>query len=273
MRRLAWILVVLVLLAAGGVAALAWYADDDAEPSAPPAARAADEADGELVVQVAVPTKALRADAALITDSEIVDDAVAAVDDALELPADITIQLGGDPEGPYYDPETRTVEYPWQFVAESRRLLAASGYAGAELDTAVVDATRFILHHELGHELIDVLDLPVLGREEDAADGFAAFTAVELEDDGELVIAATDLFAAFDDEAGGELAEDDFFDSHSLDLQRFYSISCQVYGSDPDTYAGVIDGVGLSDERLDECPSEWEQVRTSWYDVLDEHLA
>jgi hypothetical protein len=37
-----------------------------------------------------------------------------------------------------------------------------------------------VLLHELGHVIIDEMKLPVLGREEDAADTFAALTMLEI---------------------------------------------------------------------------------------------
>jgi Putative metallopeptidase len=38
----------------------------------------------------------------------------------------------------------------------------------------------FVLTHELGHAVISEMDLPVLGREEDAADDFAILTALNV---------------------------------------------------------------------------------------------
>lgn len=255
------ILLSLVLLLTIAILFVAWFGGDG-EPVA----------DAPLEVQVKRAAKADRAAAKLIDEAGLVEDAAEAVNDLIQLPDRITVVFGGDPEGPYYDPNTRRIEYPWEFVTETRPLLAADGYRGEELDVAVADATRFILYHELGHALIDVLELPVLGREEDAADGFAAWMSVEHDEDGALVIAATDLFAAFDEQAGDELEADDFFDSHSLDLQRFYAISCLVYGADTDAYADVIDGLGIDEYRQEECPAEWEQLAAGWEQVLEPHL-
>ncbi|MBC7459726.1 MAG: hypothetical protein H7287_00035 [Thermoleophilia bacterium] len=197
----------------------------------------------------------------------------------LALKHDITVVFGGNPAGPFYDRTKHTIEYPWSFVTTTSELLDSSGYRGAQLTQATLDATQFIVEHEIGHALIDQYDLPVLGREEDAADSFAAFVAVELHDDGELVIGATDLFAAFADTSktaqqisGVAADESEFSDPHSSDLSRFYTISCLVYGADTTRYANVIADLGLSKTRLANCPAQWRQASDSWHQVLDPHL-
>lgn len=198
-------------------------------------------------------------------------DAIAdAVNESLELPGDVTVVMGGADDGPYYDPASRRIEYPWSFVRTTRDALGQAGYrSGGELDTAVAEATEFVVLHEVAHALIDVLDIPIVGREEDAADSFAAFVAVEAVDDGERTIAAADLFASL---ADGDFDEAAFWDSHSLDIQRFYQINCLVYGSDPDRHEGSVAGLDIDESRLDECGSDWEQVRDGWYDLLDDAL-
>src|SRR4051812_6372549 len=47
-----------------------------------------------------------------------------------------------------------------------------------EADLFVLGNTVFILYHELGHALIDLLGLPVLGHEEDAADNLASIMMI-----------------------------------------------------------------------------------------------
>ena len=234
---------------------------------------AAEDGDGEVIATIEKPAKEDAAAAKLITTEQLAEETAKAISETIALPADIEIVMGGDEEGPYYDPNDGTIQYPWWFVTETQTLLADSGYKGEELDTAVLDATRFILLHEVGHALIDRLDVPVLGKEEDAADSFAAFAAVEMEEDGELVIGATDLFAAFEEVEGDKAYEEAaFWDSHSLDVQRFYTINCLVYGADTDKYGGVVEGVGIDKERLSECEDEWTQARDSWYEVLEPSL-
>ncbi|HBN29834.1 MAG TPA: hypothetical protein DD416_01080, partial [Rhodobacteraceae bacterium] len=62
----------------------------------------------------------------------------------------------------------------WLFGCVVSLLLAPLPGAAQSLDADQEDYIRanaiFFLYHELGHALIDILKLPVFGREEDAAD-------------------------------------------------------------------------------------------------------
>lgn len=84
---------------------------------------------------------------------------------------------------------------------------------------------------------MDQYQLPITGREEDAVDIFAAVLLVESDEDA--VIAGIDQF---DVNAAEEtdLEELAFRDEHSLNTQRFYNVSCIVYGSDPSAYADWV---------------------------------
>jgi hypothetical protein len=44
-----------------------------------------------------------------------------------------------------------------------------------ERDEFILGNVVFVLFHEFGHALVSELELPVLGREEDAVDRFATF--------------------------------------------------------------------------------------------------
>jgi len=48
---------------------------------------------------------------------------------------------------------------------------------------AVVGQLFFALAHEFGHGVFDIFDIPVFGREEDAADQFATYVMLQFGDD------------------------------------------------------------------------------------------
>jgi hypothetical protein len=153
-----------------------------------------------------------------------------------------------------------------QVTAEERR----------EADLFVLGNAVFILYHELGHALIDLLSLPVLGREEDAADNLASIMMIPEQPDpmmDELVVAAADgwyLSNLWQQRNGN--AEIAWWGEHSLDMQRFYSVVCLMYGSDPEGFADLASSVSLPAERRTACPSEYAQARTSWGRLLAPHM-
>ena len=141
-------------------------------------------------------------------------------------------------------------------------------------DTAlfVIGNTLFAVYHELGHALIDLLDLPVVGREEDAADGFAAILMIPPEPDAirdELIIAVADGWRLQGEllEAGGE--QFPLWAEHALDEQRFFSVICWLVGSDQEGFFELADESGMPFERIETCADDFEQLKASWSDLLD----
>lgn len=91
---------------------------------------------------------------------------------------------------------------------------------------------RFIFMHELGHALISLYDLPVLGMEEDAADIFSTLTLIEL-GEVEQALGATLYWASTDNDNYSDI---EYADSHGLNKQRMATILCMIYGSDPERF-------------------------------------
>lgn len=127
-----------------------------------------------------------------------------------------------------------------------------------------------VFYHEVGHALIDVLDLPVLGREEDAADTLSALLIDRFwQEDAavELVYANALGFLIYADAAEG--GDAGYWGAHSLDMQRYYNLVCLFFGANPDERADVADDLNLPPERRESCPEEWEMASDSWGVMLD----
>jgi hypothetical protein len=85
----------------------------------------------------------------------------------------------------------------------------------------------------VGHAMIRRLNLPVLGRQEDAADQFALWFVLEKEDDSfGLRIGKVSAFsAALMELTDGELSRGSSFTStHSLAIQRAANVACWTAG-------------------------------------------
>lgn len=146
------------------------------------------------------------------------------------------------------------------------------GVKAAERRAFVAENTVFTFYHELGHALIDLLDVHVLGREEDAVDALA----VLLSSDGRapeaadaIIASAAESFAILDEWAAADGEELTFWGEHSLDQQRFYSIICLYYGGEPDALEELADDAELPEERRELCVEERAQVKHAWSAVLD----
>jgi len=135
-----------------------------------------------------------------------------------------------------------------------------------EEQTMVIDGT-FVeaVLHELAHAVFDLLQVPIWGREEDAADRVAALIMIQFGDKVAVTtIAGTAKFFEYSKRAwtGGDFAE-----VGSTEAQRFYNYLCIAYGGDPITFRFVAPRPGPSQmarlpaHRAERCAREFEQVR------------
>lgn len=158
--------------------------------------------------------------------------------------------------------------------------LPSAGFAKGKKDAAdefvifVIGNTLFTLYHELGHALIDKLEIPVLGREEDAVDGLAVLMMLPEDEAGAEVAEAMILSAADGHSMAYEQGEEDdlaFWGEHSLDLQRYAAVVCLVFGSDPEGWVELAEVTEMPEDQQARCPATFDQVMLSWDALLDPH--
>ena len=125
----------------------------------------------------------------------------------------------------------------------------------------------FVFTHELGHALIDVLSLPAVGNEEDAADQFSALYFINTENTE--LINDTVLNAAIWQSTQPEIPA---WAEHSPNQVRFYSLICLIYGSNPTKYSRLISPKILPEQRARRCPKEYVKVSSSWAKLLVPHF-
>jgi hypothetical protein len=155
-------------------------------------------------------------------------------------------------------------------------LLSAQAHALTEDEVEeamsfMLNNSVFVLYHEIGHLFVGEFELPVLGKEEDAADNLATLLLL-----GEDTEAATDALidsangwylSEYSDEAS-EYQNADFYDNHSLDIQRSFAIVCLMVGSDAEKFAEIADEFELDKERQAGCEDDFTQAVRSWTSLL-----
>lgn len=126
-----------------------------------------------------------------------------------------------------------------------------------------------IFYHEFGHALIDILELPIFGQEEDAADVLSVFLISEFFEEETAVQLAYDTAFGFLGEAE-QVDEISYWGVHGPDLQRYYNLVCLFYGANPEERDDVAEELGLPEERAEYCPEEYDQAAHSWGGALDQ---
>lgn len=187
----------------------------------------------------------------------------------LVLPKGLTVRFTDtDDEAPFYDPDEQEIVFDYSVMLDDLELMG-----GDRQFELMLDVSEFFFYHEVGHALIDSLEIPVAGREEDAVDGLAAYVILELMDEPEVAMHAAHQFLEYWETY--ESDESDFYGEHSLDKQRFYNLVGWVYGSDPDRFETVVEELVPDDwweDRADSCEEEYEQLRDSWEILLSDQL-
>jgi hypothetical protein len=227
---------------------------------------------GFVVGKANVESAAMRELATALTQERFLEDVALELDKALVVKPKLTLRLAECGEAnAYYDADTRTIDLCLELLTEMRESFASAYETEDEVDDAVAGAFVFFLFHEVGHALIDVLELPITGREEDAADQLAAWVLIDAGEGNKAVIDAATSFYG-DGEGKVEVAETDFADEHGLDRQRYFNMVCWVYGSDPEANADLVADEWLPEDRAALCEGEYRLLDRSWTKLLEGHL-
>ncbi len=131
----------------------------------------------------------------------------------------------------------------------------------------------FTLLHESAHGLINQMELPVLGREEDAADAFATVTMLTVATrlSHSVLVEAAKAWFLTNKRDQREGTQPDVYDAHGLDEQRAYQIVCLMVGSDKKQFKDLADMTKLPEDRQDSCWNDWASASWSWAKVLGPH--
>jgi len=209
----------------------------------------------------------------VLKESNFFDEIGNAVTAEVDLPRDLPVVVATcQTPNAFYDPENVQVVFCYEMFGLLAQVFYEPEASDEEVGNALLGAAAFIFLHEMGHALVDQLDIPVTGREEDAVDDLA--TLILLAGNAEdALFAALDSFQTLSDQMETGDVDLPFWDEHSFHAQRVYSIACLIYGSNPEAYAGMVGEEGLPEERAVRCPAEYQQKYSAWDRLLGFHTA
>jgi Putative metallopeptidase len=198
------------------------------------------------------------------------------------LPHDVTIRTigcDGDANAFYQSIDHRpTITLCYEYLQEIwNQLPTAANEDGLTPTDALVGQALFAVAHEFGHLAFDVYQVPVLGREEDAADNFATFLMLRFREDGPRLIkgAAWSYHTFIKDyrlnpKATLPLAA--FSSDHGQPEERFYNMMCMAYGSDAKLYAGLVQKGYLPVLRARGCKHELDVLQFAFGREILPHI-
>ncbi|HYL19448.1 MAG TPA: DUF4344 domain-containing metallopeptidase [Burkholderiales bacterium] len=182
---------------------------------------------------------------------------------ALRLPTTLILKSDGcDGESnAWYEESDHTVTVCYEYLDDVlKNAPETTTPAGVTRQDAIVGPAVEVFLHEVGHAIFNLLKVPILGREEDAADQVADYLILHLDDDiARQVVTGVGYMYAHEMQSQTPGLQQ-FANVHGLSAQRFYNLLCMAYGKDPKLFGDVVERGYLPESRAESCEDEYKQV-------------
>jgi len=171
----------------------------------------------------------------------------------------------------YYVPSEWAINLCYEFYEHLEALAPqTTSPQGYTRDEVIVGGFIDAIFHEMGHALFDILQVPVFGREEDAADQLSAFLMLQFGKDVARTTIRGAAFTYLNTKNPASRAE--YADEHGTDAQRFFNYVCLAYGGEPDAFRDYVDSGVLPKVRADGCSREYQLVRRAFAKTIYPHI-
>lgn len=147
-------------------------------------------------------------------------------------------------------------------------------------DEDAAEVERFVLGNalaafttELARALLAELGIEPPGLAFEAVDELGLLLLLPTEPDPQrdpLVRAAVEGWAMAADRRG-EPEEPAYWIEHGVDEQRFARLACLLVGSDPDSFAELVEELGLEPADVERCVADYDRVLATWTALLEPH--
>jgi Putative metallopeptidase len=166
----------------------------------------------------------------------------------------------------FYSPGQWMLKLCYEYVELLDKIAPKQGQTkdGFTHDEIVVGEIVVTLLHEIGHAAFDMLQVPVFGREEDAADQMAIFLALQFSPPVARMITRGDLFFWKNEGIGDSLEWKAYSDEHGTAGQRFYNELCWAYGGNAAAFKDMVDAGWLPKPRAANCKDEYELIKAAF---------
>jgi hypothetical protein len=191
-----------------------------------------------------------------------------------KLPATLTLKtMGCGMSNAWYQRPNLTICY--EYLEDIQQSIPEGPTpAGLSQSDVVLGQLYYVVAHEMGHAMFDQLNVPLFGRAEDAADGFATFIMLRLgkQEARRLIGGAAYSYKDYLKNPKVTVAIQAFSDSHGAPVQRFYNLLCLAYGADKQTYADLVESGYLPKDRARSCGMEYGELNFAFQQLIKPHL-
>ena len=139
---------------------------------------------------------------------------------------------------------------------------------------ALIGPFMDVFLHEAGHAVFAALQIPLFGREEDAADQFSAYIMLKFdkEEARRLILGSAYQYKGDLSSPKVTMEQKEFADEHGTSAQRFFNLLCVAYGSDPELFGDVVTKGFLPEDRAIGCKREYIQLSHAFETLIRPHI-
>jgi hypothetical protein len=192
----------------------------------------------------------------------------------LRLPLTLRIRtLQCDDTNAYWAGRVEGLKICYEYVDWVERLAPAETTPeGFTPQDAIAGEFVEVTLHEMGHAVFDLFNVPIFGREEDAADQIAGFLMLQFGQDVALRTISGTAYAYQQQAKQSSWSRTTFADEHETDEQRFYNYLCLAYGAQPANFQRFVDSNVLPAKRAANCGREYRQIERSFMKTIMPHV-
>jgi hypothetical protein len=189
----------------------------------------------------------------------------------LRLPRKLLVQLDqcGAEYRPYQPGGPVTICY--EYIAKVAQLVPRNQQLGSPpAASMIVGAFIQQVLHEVAIATFDILDIPVWGREHDAADKLAGFIMMQFGKD--IAVRIMTGAARFFEVSERQWTQADHASEQSPEAQRFFNYLCIAIGADPTTLKYLVDQNTMPLRRAQRCQNEVLLLRQAFLQQIMPHV-
>jgi hypothetical protein len=193
----------------------------------------------------------------------------------IKLPIRITLKVegcDGVANATFWDDAIKVCYEYFEYIWNQTPKMATRGLSPKD---AMIGPTVDVFLHEAGHAVLEVLDIPFFGREEEVADYFATYILLQFckDDARRLILGASFISGREAMEEQGKAPELRLLaDTHSLPAQRHFNRWCMAYGADPVLFADAISFGMLPKSRAKHCRYEYQTNQYAFRKLISPYI-
>jgi len=171
-----------------------------------------------------------------------------------------------------YSSVERSISICYQFLAFLGSLQPQAAFASRQ--EVIVGGLVGAVLHESARAIFDMLDIPRLGDDGDAADQLSVFIGLQFGEDVARVVIKGSYFVwkRYDEEIAAAERQYDFAARSSVPRQRIYNMLCIAYGGAPATFKAFVDQGDLLSGRAENCAEEYRLVQHAFQKTIVPHV-